>query len=74
MLIMLSGEKSLEMKGVSVGEAACDYSAVNSFHILECHRRGTSQEPRRGTCEISGRMKDLYRYRKGAISWKGLRR
>jgi len=47
-LIMLSGEKSLEKKGVGGGEVVCDYSAVSSvdnFIILECHRRrGTSQE------------------------------
>jgi len=47
-MIMLSGGKSLEEKGVGGGETACDYSAVssvNNFHILECHRRRrTSQE------------------------------
>jgi len=47
-MIMLSGRKSLEKKGMGGGEAACDYSAVSSvdnFHISECHRRkGTSQE------------------------------
>jgi len=47
-MIMLSGEKSLEEKGVYGGEVACDYSAVSSvdnFYILECHRRrGTFQE------------------------------
>jgi len=57
-MIMLSGGKSLEEKGVGGGEASCDYSAVSSvdnFHILECHRRKTSQE--RYMWEVSGWMK-----------------
>jgi len=47
MMIMLSGGKSLEEKGVGGGKATCDYSAVSSvdnFLILEYHRRETFQE------------------------------
>jgi len=74
-MFMLSGGMSLDEKGVGGGERVCDYSAVSSvdnFLILECHiGRGIL---RRGTCENTGWMKDLYRYRKGAIPLKGIRR
>jgi len=58
-------------KGVGGGEAESNYCAVGSVTISIFWNVILEGElPRRGTCENSGWMKDLYWYRKGAIRWR----
>jgi len=67
--------KSLEEKGVDEGKqrVITQQLALSTISIF-WNVTEKRELLRRGTCEIPGWMKNLYRYRKGAISWKGLRR
>jgi len=66
------GERALRRRGWVEGSGT-QQSALSTISIFW---NVTKEEelPRRDTCEISGWIKDLYRYRTEAIPWKGLRR
>jgi len=66
--------KILEKKGG--GREARVITTQSALSRISIFRNVTEEGDllRRGTCEISGWMKNLHRYRKGAIPWKGLRR
>jgi len=74
-LIMLSGERALRRREWVEGKrlVITQQSALLTISIF-WNVTEDGELLRRGTCEISGWMKNLYRYRKGARPWKGLRR